>query len=129
MIRINDDDGTVTVPHFLTQSSMTEQEEILHEKFELIQAFAQDRRLKISKTDEGEKVIAGRRGESHIYQYSLTELAVAFVPNKWTPKTLGKSQAGSYCSRDDASAERRQRRHAEFRPGEPASEHAGSSNR
>jgi hypothetical protein len=68
---------------------MTEQEEILHEKFELIQAFAQDRRLKISKTDQGEKVIAGRLGESHIYQYSLTELAVAFVPNKWTPKTWG----------------------------------------
>jgi hypothetical protein len=61
----------------------------LHEKFELIQAFAQDRRLKISKTDEGEKVIAGRLGESHIYQYSLTELGVAFVPGKWTPKTWG----------------------------------------
>jgi hypothetical protein len=33
--------------------------------------------------------IAGRLGESHIYQYSLTELGVAFVPNKWTPKTWG----------------------------------------
>jgi hypothetical protein len=68
---------------------MTEQEEILHEKVELIQTFAQDRRLKISKTDEGEKVIVGRLGESHIYQYSVTELGVAFVPGKRTPKTWG----------------------------------------
>lgn len=68
---------------------MTEQDEIVHEKFELIQAFAQDRRLKVSKGDDGERVIAGYLGGSHIYQYSLTELGVAFVPGKWTPKTWG----------------------------------------
>jgi hypothetical protein len=68
---------------------MTEQEEILHERFELIQDFADKRRLKVSKIDGSERIIAGRLGDSHLYQYSLTELAVAFVPNKWTPKTWG----------------------------------------
>ena len=68
---------------------MTEQKEILHERFELIQDFADKRRLKVSKIDGGERIIAGRLGDSHLYQYSSTELAVAFVPNKWTPKTWG----------------------------------------
>ena len=62
---------------------------ILHERFELIQDFADKRRLKVSKIDGGERIITGRLGDSHLYQYSLTELAVAFVPNKWIPKTWG----------------------------------------
>jgi hypothetical protein len=57
---------------------------IRHERFELIQDFADKRRLKMSRTDDGEKIVAGRLGDSHIYQYSLTELGVAFVPGKWT---------------------------------------------
>jgi hypothetical protein len=71
---------------------MTEQEEILHERFELIQDFADKWRLKMSRTDDGEKIVAGRLGDAHIYQYSLTELGVAFVPGKWTPKTWGNQK-------------------------------------
>jgi len=47
---------------------MTEHEEILHERFELIQDFADKRRLKVSKIDGGERIIVGRLGDSHLYQ-------------------------------------------------------------
>ena len=68
---------------------MTEEEVALLEKFEVLKQFAVKRRLKIKTTNDGEKIVAGHLGESHIYQYSLTELGVAFVPGKWTPKTWG----------------------------------------
>jgi|ERR1041384_3003208 len=69
--------------------SMTEPEEILHEKFELIQTFAQDRRLKISKTDDGEKIItSGRVAHLSVFAHGVGRRV---RPGKVDAEDLGKS--------------------------------------
>jgi len=53
-----------------------------------IRDFAEAHRLKLTKDNSGDPVITGRVGQSNIYEYSDTELRVAFVTDgKKDPRT------------------------------------------
>ena len=53
----------------------------------MIEAFANENRLKTKMDECGELIILGRQGQ--LYEYNNAELGVMFMPGSWTPKTWG----------------------------------------